>query len=173
VPRLPGLTNLRILNGPSTASQQTWTNGQASAMSTLSWVLLAERPGPAEIPIIQLRIGASSYRTDPISLQVVKGSTTPRTGRAPGQGAPPAGRPDAAGGPEVLVESKLGSQEVWVGQPVSLSVRSASDLDVTSFNWRAPTRASGRRTSPSIRRRSLPCELGGKSYVTFRPSTRS
>ncbi len=136
LPRFPTLTKLRVVSGPNTSNQLSWVNGRASASSILTYVLLAEKPGPAEVPALQIRIGATSYRTEPIQFEVVRGQTGPRAGPPAPSIHPGERRGEAAGGPDVFLEARLRSEEVWVSQPVSLSVILYSFVEITNFQWR-------------------------------------
>lgn len=126
-PRLGELTNLQVLGGPNTSTRMSWINGRSTATITLVYSLLAKQPGPAEIPSIDVQVGvvgstgalveSKTYRTAPIRFNVGRGSST---------GPPAAQRPRPQSGTreqaDVYIESALGAEEVWVGQPVTLSL---------------------------------------------------
>jgi len=166
-PRLPSMSGVRVVSGPNTSQQFTWVNGRASASSTITFTLLAEKPGPVEIPSVSLRIGSTTYRTEPIRLEVVKGQTGPR--------APPGGRTGAGqrrGGnePDVFLDARLGSEEVWVGQSVSFAVILYSAAEITNFQWRHIPSFSGFWTEdtavdPNAERTRE--SVGGRSYVAY------
>lgn len=168
-PRLPALTNLRVISGPSTQSQFSWVNGQASASSSFTWVLLADGPGAAEVPAVQVRIGSAVYRTEPIRLQVTTGVRGPRSAPAPGRAPDPRGTTTTAAA-DVFLRAELGASEVWVGQPVTLSVSLYSTVDVASIQWRdVPTLsnfwAEDVPVDPSTER--FRSAVGGRPYVVY------
>jgi hypothetical protein len=119
VPRLPSLRNLKLLSGPSTSQSSVFqfdgTRSRQVMTSQLIYALIAEGPGPAEVPAIEVRIGADVRRTEPLRFEVERGTSGRPT--SPGA-APEADIP-------VFVEAALGADEVWVGEAV--------DLDVTLF----------------------------------------
>lgn len=169
-PHLPPLKNLRIVNGPSTSSQFAWVNGQASASAALTWVLLPEGPGTAEVPPIQVRVGTTTYRTEPIRLQVGKGQTGPRTGGAPGSRAQPLERRDPNPGPDVFLRAELGSPEAWVGEPVVLTVTLYATTDIANASWREQPSFSNFwvedvNVDPAAERYRT--NVGGRAYVAY------
>ena len=115
-PRVGKLTNLRIVAGPDTRVNSTWRNGSFTSTSQFVYTLVPERSGAAEVPRISIEIDGTVYGTDPIRFDVAKseGGTPPR--RTPPQvrrGNDPA---------DVFLRAKIGAPEVWVGEPVLLSV---------------------------------------------------
>ncbi len=172
MPRLPSLTNLRVVSGPSTSSEFSWVNGQASASSSLNYVLVAAGPGPAEVPALDVKIGSTVYRTEPIRLEVVPGQTgsraPPRRPTGPGGGA--AAPPQEGGGPDVFLRAELSRDEAWFGEPVMVSVTLFANVEVTNFEWRdAPSFSSfwteDVAVDPSAER--YRAEVGGRTYVAY------
>jgi len=118
-PRLVGLTNLRVTGGPSTSYNSVWSNGRFSATSQLIYQLEPEGPGSAEIPALELRIDAKTFRTEPIRFEVREsvGGVPQPAQRSPTATGEPRGE-DA----DVFIRTELGADEVWVGQSVPLVV---------------------------------------------------
>jgi len=167
VPRLPPMTGLRVVSGPSTSQQFRWVNGRASASSTVSFTLLAEKTGAAEIPSMPFRIGSTTYRTDPIPLQIVQGQTRPRS--PPGAQTGP-GRSRGGNEADVFLEARLGSEEVWVGQSVPFAVILRSAAEITNFQWRQIPSFSGfwtedTQVDPNAERTRE--TVDGRSYVAY------
>jgi len=95
-------------------------------------VLLADRQGAASIPGLELRIGSETYRTQPFRLQI---------GKAPSGPPPPGsagreGRPSTRAAEALFLRATLGADEIWVGQPVPLTVTLFAQPRVTNFAWR-------------------------------------
>lgn len=136
---LPPMTNLRVLSGPfiSQSSSFTFDASGAHRSSTVVFVytLLAERTGEAEVPSIPVRIGSTTYRTEPIRIEVVAGQTGPGGPRAPARGGTPAPRQQPGAEPDVYLEATLAEAEVWAGQPVLLDVELYAAARVTQFGW--------------------------------------
>ena len=129
-PRLPELTNLEVVGGPSTSLNSYWANGRASAEYKLTYTLMPLASGPAEIPAMQLEVNSKRYTTEPIRFQVAKS-----TGR-PGAAGAAAGGPAGSTSDPVFLEAELGTEEVWVGQPVPLTLTLFTIPRATSFHLR-------------------------------------
>lgn len=132
-PRLPKLTNLTVLNGPNTQTNISWINGRTSATYELSYTLMADAAGPAEIPALEVSVDGRVYRTEPFRLEVTKAPTGPP---APGSSRGEGGEASSAADAAVFLQAKLGATEVWVGQPVPLNVTLYAQPRITGFNWR-------------------------------------
>lgn len=135
VGRLPPLRNLRVVSGPATSSGSTFElrnfQMQRSAYVSLVYTLLPIRPGPAEIPPIDVRIGATARRTDPIRLEIVPGPSGPRPRGREGEGE----SEDAEGGEDVFLRAEASTSEVWEGQPLTVTVTLYADAPVSHFSW--------------------------------------
>jgi hypothetical protein len=136
VPSLPELINLRVVSGPSTSRS---TSFEMSGMSvrrasslTLTYSLAPLGPGRAEIPPITVRIGSETRRTEAIRLQVVSSQGPPPPSRR--TGGAESGSADRGGA--LFLKAEAAATEVWVGQPVLLTVTLLSaGIDVQRFNW--------------------------------------
>jgi len=131
-PDSPGVDGLTVISGPNTNSRFIWTNGRATSSYQIIYQLLAERPGAFEIPALELEVDGQSYRTEALRIEIGKGrdssrAVTPRGTVTQDQDAPNA----------VFLEIQLGADEVWVGQPVPLTVTLFTALRVTNVNWRS------------------------------------
>jgi hypothetical protein len=138
---LPRLVNLRVLNGPSKSTSASFemqgTEIRRSSSVTLRYTLLPEGPGPAEIPPIAVQLGSEVRRTEAIRLQVERGVTAPPPGggRRARPGRMAEGR-EAAGPGVVFLKAETSASEVWVRQPVPLTVTLyASGADIRGFSW--------------------------------------
>jgi len=130
-PDLRELTNLTLINGPNTTTNIAWINGQTTSTLELRYTLLPEQAGPAVIPAMAFEIDGKSYRTPPFKFNVAKAAA----GRpAPGRTRP--GRSPESEESAVFIEAKLGSNEIWVGQPVPLDVTLFTLPRVVGFAWR-------------------------------------
>lgn len=120
---LPALKNLRMVGGPSTSTQISFVNGSMSRQKVLSFVLLAERTGSAEIGGISVQ---GYPQTAPIAIEVVPGALRPAQppqdpfgGRDPFEeifGRPR--RPQAVNQGKLFVEATLSRPSAHVGEPI-------------------------------------------------------
>lgn len=175
-PHLPAMTNLRVGAGPSTShnSSYSFVNGHVDSSNTLTltYVLLPEKPGPAEIPAFDVVVGGTTYHTQAIRFVVQQG----RAG--PGSAAPPRGRmddDDLAGADDgsdvdVSLEARISDREVYVGEPTTLEVAIWAAAPVVGFNGLQPPALTGLWSDdiPTDANRDRRSEtVGGRNYTVF------
>ncbi len=131
-PGLPRIDGLNVLGGPNTNSRFFWSNGRASASYKITFDLLAERPGTFDIPSVQLRIDGRPYQTRALQIEVAKGRDSSRGVTPGGTMSREPDAPDA-----IFLEVELGAEQVWVGQPVPLTVTLFAIPRVTNVAWRS------------------------------------
>ncbi len=164
--RLPKLVNLKLIGGPSTSTQVRSDFRTTRRLVSLTWTLLAEGPGAAEIPSIEVPLGATVLRTEPIRFEVAPAAAG--SGAAPGApGAPGEGAGDGA---DVVLRARLGTEEVWVGEPVPLSVELYTGARVASPDWREVPSfpkfwVETDEVDPDAE--SYRATLGGRRYVVY------
>lgn len=124
---LPSFKNLKVVAGPSTSTQISFVNGSMSRQKVLSFVLRAEKPGPAEVGAISVQ---GYPPTTPLSIDVVQGSirqsqSPDPSGRDPFGGRDPFeeifGRPRRAqpvNQGKLFVEATLSRPAARVGEPI-------------------------------------------------------
>lgn len=168
-PKLPALRNLRVLSGPATSrsSRFEFINGRASTSTEASFVytLLPERPGPAEVPPIEIRVEGEIHRTASLALEV-SAATAP--GAAPAPGAP--ARPPAAGEREVFLRAEPSAREVWVGEPLTLEVRLYSARQVAGADWSATPDLKGfwsEDLGADPREEAFRSSVDGREYLVY------
>ena len=71
VPVVPPVTNLQI-QYTGNSRNYAFINGQATASTTLSYVVTPFQPGDYEIPAISINIGPNTVRSQPLQLRVTK-----------------------------------------------------------------------------------------------------
>ncbi len=142
-PRLPTMKNLRVAGGPSTSrnSSYSFENGRIASSSSLvlTYVLLPTGPGEAEIPPLDVKVGGTIYRTDPLHFTVLAG----RSGPAPPSQGQRRGAPDDSddegnvddASVDVFLQTKLSSNGAWSGQPLRLDVTLYAAAPVNGFSW--------------------------------------
>ncbi len=164
VKRLPALTNLKVISGPSTrrfTSFSTIGNRTQQVQSeSLVYALLPDGPGIAEIPAIRVGVGDTVYTTEPIRFEVAKSA----------QGLPPSGRSSTPESTPVFLKSELGAQEVWQGEPVTLDVTLYAGTQVGNFSWiDTPTFSNFwvEEIDVDPRGESYTATLGGRRYTAY------
>ncbi len=116
-PRLSGLVNLAVIAGPRTENKFRVMNGRISSTTEFTYTLVPDKAGPAEIPSLAVTVDGIVYRTAPIRFSVAPSAT----GRRPGE--------------DLILEAALGTEEVWVGQTVPLTVTLLTTRQVAGWDY--------------------------------------
>jgi len=123
---LARLKNLAVVSGPSTQTKFVATPGRTTSTLELSYTLLPNRAGPAQIPGFDVLVDGQVYQTEPIRFEV---KPTPK---GPSPSDP---RGSASGQPELFLRAELGRNEVWVGEAVPLTVTLYTALRVLDYGF--------------------------------------
>ena len=73
-PRLPKLKGFQVLSGPHTQTSVQIVNGRMSRTLTYVYTLRPNAVGTFTIPALTVRLGRKRYTTQPITIEVIKGS---------------------------------------------------------------------------------------------------
>lgn len=130
-----GLVNLQVAGGPSTSTSFSFVNGAVSSSRSSTWYLAPQATGKAHIPAQDVKVGGKIYRTEPIDLDVLPAGSGTRA-QAPGpplRGSPagPGREPSQA---DLRLESELSTDHVYVGQPLVLTTRLITRLQVVDVS---------------------------------------
>ena len=105
----PDFGGLTVLRGPSESQQITTINGQMSFALSRTWVLSGKAPGNYTIGATQVKVGGGIMTTDPVRIEVTKGSST----------APDATRSQAQSKDKYIFASiSLNKSKAFVGEQV-------------------------------------------------------
>jgi len=169
VPHLPALHNLRIVGGPNSSQSSVFNfDGTTSRRLTthqLIYTLLPEGPGAAEIPPIDVRVGSEVRRTETLRFEIESGPS--------GRPQPPSRSAPAGGGDDdvpVFVGAQLGSEEVWVGEPVDADVTlytATRVTDLTLVEEPSFTNFWVEDAKPDARAESYQTTIDGKPYSAY------
>ena len=130
LPAFPTVAGLQLLSGPNTNQRFVWSNGRASATFQIVYHLLAESAGSFEIPAIELRVDGQPLSTAPRTVEVRRAQDGSRGVTPGGTTAAPQETPD-----DTFLELRLGKSEVWVGEPVPLTVTLLTTQRVGQTGW--------------------------------------
>ncbi|MBK5257453.1 MAG: protein BatD, partial [Vicinamibacteria bacterium] len=141
---LPPLKNLRVVAGPSTSTQISFVNGSMSRQKILSFVLRAERTGPAEVGAVSVQ----GYSPTPsITIEVVPGAIRPAQpqdpfGRDPFGGRDPFeeifGRPQRrqpVNQGKLFVDAVLSRPRAMVGEPVLVTYHVYTQISLSGVEF--------------------------------------
>lgn len=137
--KLPSLERFHVLAGPSTSSNMQWINGQVSSSVTYSYVLRAKDVGKFTIGAASIEAGGATLSSNPISIEVVKGSPRPKP---QAQGGQPGISADVSQqlADNIFLRATVDKSRVMQGEQVNLVYRLYTRVQVQNYNLtKAPT----------------------------------
>jgi hypothetical protein len=105
-------------------SQRSFTNmntGTSTTATIMGYSLTADRAGPAQIPSVTVEFKGKTYRSNPITINVLKPDTTD----------------------QLDLEVTLSEQQCYVGQPIVMTVRFYVSVDLSDFQFNIPALSNG------------------------------
>src|SRR5690606_4457819 len=72
----PNLSEFQVLSGPNQSQNMSWVNGNMSASTTISYVLVATKTGTFEIPAAGMVAGGKLIKSNSVKIKVVKSNQT-------------------------------------------------------------------------------------------------
>lgn len=109
----PDLGGLVVVQGPFESSSFNYVNGRMSSTVSRTWVLTATKPGRYTIGPAKARIGNGVIQTEPITIEVSKGSAPPP--------APAEAQGQQRGDPNLFISLVLSKSKAYVGEQVLAS----------------------------------------------------
>ncbi len=136
-PRLPRLSGLRVVGGPSISSQFQWVNGRTSNSKSYIYILLPEKEGQFTIGPVEVPVAGKVYRTAPITIRVT--SASPVRSRPQPTPYDPfaddnlrAGKSDLSA-EDVFVTAETDRTSVYPGQQVTLTYHLYTQVGITGL----------------------------------------
>lgn len=129
---MPALKGLEVVGGPSVSTQVSFVNGAISQSRSYTFVLRPTAVGQATIGPARVTLADGEHTTAEITIEVVEGSVMPR-GRPPADPFEELFRRDPfeeffgrraapAAPPEVFLEAEVSRRQVYVGEPVLVTI---------------------------------------------------
>jgi len=173
-PVLPDIPGLKLYGGPFTSQNISMVNFQVSKSITYTWRFNPLQEGSVTIPSLTVQVGKEMYKTQPLLLEVVKGSVAQRPQRqspfgsfGPGQSG--RGRASDQEG-DVLVRVTSNKRDLVVGEAVVLTYELLTQVRVQGISIETPPSYKG-FWSESIDLPDSPqgrnVNEGGKAYVAY------
>ncbi len=115
--QLPELNKFRMMAGPNQSSSMQFINGVVSSSVSYSYVLQPKEIGKFTIGSVSIETGGKTYQTNPIPIEVVKGSPRPKQ-----QAAAPE---DVSGqiGDNLFLRATISKTRVIQGEQVNLAFK--------------------------------------------------
>lgn len=117
----PNFKGFKVVSGPSSSSQISINNGRRSQKMSYGYTLLAQGVGAKNIGSASIKVNGKSYKTQPISVKVVKASK------------------QAQGSDEnsIFIKLEQSDSTVYKGQQVTLKYVLYTTQDVNSADFRS------------------------------------
>ena len=74
----PSFSNFRVLSGPNQSTSMQIINGVSSSSLAFSYVLMPQSMGAFTIGSASIQYAGQTYKSDPLKITVVKGSSKPK-----------------------------------------------------------------------------------------------
>ncbi|MCB0661813.1 MAG: protein BatD [Saprospiraceae bacterium] len=115
----PDFRPFKVVSGPNRSLSTTSINGNVSHEMTISYTLLAEKPGQFRVNPASIKVKGKLYSTQALTVEVLKGGTT-RSPGTPGQ--------------EIFLVATVSDSIVYPGQQVLLDYKIYTTKSVESYN---------------------------------------
>jgi len=125
----PPFQNFLVLSGPNQSTNMEIVNGAVSASKTFSYYIQAKSTGKFNIEPASINLNGTTYRTKPVSIEVVKGSTTPNNNGSTSQ-QPVITKKDI--GDNLFIRAVADKQRVYLGEPVVVTYKLYTRLNIAS-----------------------------------------
>ena len=71
----PMLDNFSVIMGPNMGSEYKFINGKKSISRSISWTIIAKKPGQIKIPRLEVVLDGKQYLTEELTMNVSKKET--------------------------------------------------------------------------------------------------
>ncbi|OGC75888.1 MAG: hypothetical protein A2145_07155 [candidate division Zixibacteria bacterium RBG_16_40_9] len=123
LPKLPTLNNFNIYSSGRTQSFS-FVNGQVSNTATFNYVLVPTATGQFTIDPAEITIDGKTYKTNPITITVTQGaSTPPSTQPALKPSTPSKTQTTAASGEDLYLETSVDKKRAYINEQITLSLK--------------------------------------------------
>jgi hypothetical protein len=125
--QLPDLSKFHIMSGPNQSSSMQIINGAVSSSVAYSYVLQPRETGKMTIGPASIEAGGNTYRTDALTIEVVRGATRPRQSSASGEAA----SPDMA--ENLFLRAVVDRTRITQGEQINLSFKLYTRVSVVNY----------------------------------------
>ena len=125
----PAFQHFLVLSGPNQSTNMEIINSTVSASRTFSYYLQAKGTGKFDIESASIDFNGKTYKTTPISIEVVAGSTRPDNNGSSSQ-QPVITQKDI--GDNLFVKATADKQKVYIGEPVTVTYKLYTRLNIAS-----------------------------------------
>ena len=123
--RAPSFLPFTVEGGPNQSSQMTIINGKTSQKMSFGYTLSITTAGEYEIGSATINVNNKTYRTDPITVSVIKSSDQ----------TSPAISAETEGSQDAFILTEIDNDTAYIGQQLTLKYVLYTSLDVRSYNF--------------------------------------
>jgi hypothetical protein len=120
----PDFSSFFILSGPNQSTSMQFINGVSSASRTYSYYLRGKSTGKFNIGSASIDYKGKIYKTEPITIEVIKGSSPPKQQSEPSV--------DAEIGDNLFVKAIADKQRVYQGEQVTVTYKLYTRLNIAA-----------------------------------------
>jgi BatD DUF11 like domain len=124
----PSFQNFLILSGPNESTSMQIINSAVSASRTFSYYIQAKGTGKFNIGSASIESDGKTFRTDPLTIEVVSGSTIPNNSASSSE--PVITSKDI--GDNLFVKAIADKQKVYLGEPIIVTYKLYTRLNIAS-----------------------------------------
>ncbi len=138
--RMPDLGNLSVLSGPNRSSSSSiqYINGRMSQSTELTYTLLvmASQEGIINIPPATIKVNGKTYKSNPLTIKVVKGNAPAQTRQ---QGSQTAGKTGTASNgtvksDDLYIKALISNSSPYLGEQVIVTYRIYTKIPVSDLS---------------------------------------
>ncbi|MEK9139087.1 MAG: BatD family protein, partial [Bacteroidota bacterium] len=135
--KLPDLSKFYIMSGPNQSSSMQFINGAVSSSVTTSYVLQGKDVGKFTIGSATIEVGGKEYKTQPLTIEVVKGTPRPKQ-----QVNAPASDIGAQIGDNLFLKASVDRNHVILGEQINVTFKVYERVTVNGYKFdKSPTMA--------------------------------
>lgn len=136
--QVPVLDGFDVLMGPSTSQSSSVSiiNGVTTSevSFTYTYILVGQKEGTYQIPAATITVDGKQYQSNPLRIEVVKGSAGGNTGAQPSYNRP--AQPDAStqvNDQSLFVKVDVSRHNLYIGESLMATIKVYSKVDLTNL----------------------------------------
>jgi hypothetical protein len=128
--RPPAFNNFMVLSGPNQSTRMQIINGAVSSSISYTYILQPRDEGKFTIGSASIEAEGKKYQSQPITIEVVKGTAQPRSKRAENES------PDIRSqiGNNLMIKAVVDRTQVYQGEQITVSYKVYTRVQILSYN---------------------------------------
>jgi hypothetical protein len=128
--RPPAFNNFMVLSGPNQSTRMQIVNGAVSSSISYTYILQPRDEGKFTIGSASIEAEGKKYQSQPITIEVVKGTAQPRSKRSENES------PDVRSqiGNNLMIKAVVDRTKVYQGEQITVSYKVYTRVQILSYN---------------------------------------